>query len=192
MTLAELNSCAWVRPTPAPPGGLHGPALTRFGPWRNLNDVKLVGPPLQPNTAAEKVEDPLLPLARLAAGGNRGATRQLVEAAAPAMLRAVRNVMGHMTAEVEDVLQESIEGLLGALATFKGECTVLHFACRVAVLSALASRRRTSFRAQFSTDAPDAPDATASLAPSPLEGVFANRRRQQLGQLLDELPPAQS
>jgi RNA polymerase sigma-70 factor (ECF subfamily) len=118
--------------------------------------------------------------------------RQLVEAVGPAMLRAVRKVMGHRTADVEDVLQESVEGLLLALGSFKGECTVLHFACRVAVLSALASRRRASFRAQFAVDVPDAGEAVASPTPSPMEGVAANRRRQLLALLLDELPPLQA
>jgi len=136
--------------------------------------------------------DALLPVARLAGARNRNAMRQLVEAVGPAMLRAVRKVMGHRTCEVEDVLQESVEGLLVALGTFKGECTVLHFACRVAVLSALASRRRSGFRSQFTCDVPDAAEASASPTPSPMEGVAANRRRQLLGLLLDELPPVQA
>ena len=118
--------------------------------------------------------------------------RQLVEAVGPAMLRAVRKVMGHRTADVEDVLQEAVEGLLRALGAFKGECTVLHFACRVAVLSALASRRRSSVRAQWTADVPAASDNSASPEPSPMEGVFASRRRQLLGLLLDELPSAQA
>jgi RNA polymerase sigma factor (sigma-70 family) len=136
--------------------------------------------------------DPLLPLARAVDRGDRGAMRELVKAVGPAMLRAVRRVMGPRTAEVEDVLQEAIEGLLQALASFKGQCTVLHFACRVAILSALSSRRRANFRAELTVDDPDAGETTASQAPSPLEGVAVNRRRQMVGQLLDELPPAQA
>lgn len=62
--------------------------------------------------------DPLLPVARLAGTRNRNAMRQLVEAVGPAMLRAVRKVMGHRTAEVEDVLQEAVEGLLVAMGAF--------------------------------------------------------------------------
>jgi RNA polymerase sigma factor (sigma-70 family) len=136
--------------------------------------------------------DPLLQVARLASSCNRNAMRQLVLAVGPAMLRAVRKVMGHQTADVEDVLQEAIEGLLLALGSFKGRCTVLHFACRVAVLSALSSRRRSGFRAQWTLDVPSATENSASCEPSPLDGVFANRRRQILGLLLDELPPVQA
>lgn len=137
-------------------------------------------------------QDALLPKVRLAAHGDRDAARELVKAVGPAMLRAVRKVMGHRTSDVEDVLQEAVEGLLLALPSFKGQCTVLHFACRVAVLSALASRRRATFRAEFVVDAPEASEQAPSPAASPLEGVSANRRRQVVGQLLDDLPPAQS
>ena len=137
-------------------------------------------------------QDALLPMVRLAADGDRDAARELVKAVGPAMLRAVRKVMGHRTSDVEDVLQEAVEGLLLALPSFKGQCTVLHFACRVAVLSALASRRRATFRAEFVVDAPEAAEQSPSPAASPLEGASANRRRQVVGQLLDDLPPAQS
>jgi RNA polymerase sigma factor (sigma-70 family) len=133
-----------------------------------------------------------LSLARLAGTGDRNAMRDLVKAVGSAMLRAVRKVMGHRTADVEDVLQEAVEGLLLALKSFKGQCTVLHFACRVAVLSALGLRRRANFRAEFVVDVPDAGETTAGMAPSPMDCVTASRRRQLVGQLLDELPPAQA
>jgi RNA polymerase sigma-70 factor (ECF subfamily) len=139
-----------------------------------------------------QASDPLLPLVRLARSGDRNAMRDLVTRVGPAMLRAVRKVMGHRTGDVEDVLQEAVEGLLLALQSFKGQCTVLHFAYRVAVLSALASRRQASFRAEFVADAPDAGETTASTAPSPMDDVRASRRRERIGQLLDELPPAQA
>jgi len=142
--------------------------------------------------AREARTDPLLDLARRASAGNRKAMRQLVIAVGPTMLRAVRKVLGHATSDTEDVLQDAALGLLHAIASFKGECTVLHFACRVAVLSALSSRRRADYRAQWALDAPEAVDASASTAPSPAEGVTASRRRETLAMLLDELPPAQA
>src|SRR3954465_7909186 len=73
--------------------------------------------------------DPLLEMARACAGGDRRAARLLVAAVGPAMLRAIRKVCARPGAEVEDLMQEAVEGLLGALPAFKGECTVLHFAC---------------------------------------------------------------
>lgn len=154
--------------------------------------MRLVTQPSDGEESSPRASDPLLPLARLAGQGDRNAMRELVKAVGPAMLRAVRKVMGPRTAEVEDVLQEAAEGLLQALVSFRGQCTVLHFACRVAVLSALSSRRQASFRAELVVGDPDAGENAASLAPSPIEGVAASRRRQVVGQLLDELPPAQA
>jgi RNA polymerase sigma factor (sigma-70 family) len=118
--------------------------------------------------------------------------RQVVETVAPAMLRAIRKVMGSRTPDVEDVLQDAVEGLLQALGSFGGRCSVLHFACRVAVLSALAFRRRSTFRAQFAADVENAGEASASPTASPMEGVCAKRRRLLLAWLLDELAPAQA
>jgi RNA polymerase sigma factor (sigma-70 family) len=154
--------------------------------------VKLVGQSHEQSGEGGGACDTLLPVARLAGQRNGNAMRQVVEAVAPAMLRAIRKVMGHRTAEVEDVLQDAVEGLLQALVSFKGECTVLHFACRVAVLSALAFRRRSTFRAQFVADVENVGEASPSQAPSPLEDVCANRRRHLLAWLLDELAPAQA
>jgi DNA-directed RNA polymerase specialized sigma24 family protein len=37
------------------------------------------------------------------------------------MLRTIRRVLGPGAQDAEDVLQEASEGLLGALASFKGE-----------------------------------------------------------------------
>jgi RNA polymerase sigma factor (sigma-70 family) len=154
--------------------------------------VKLVERSHEPSRQGGGARDTLLSVARLAGQGNRNAMGHVVEVVAPAMLRAIRKVMGHRTAEVEDVLQDAVEGLLQALASFKGECTVLHFACRVAVLSALAFRRRSTFRAQFAADVENIGEASPSQAPSPLEEVCADRRRHLLAWLLDELSPAQA
>jgi len=136
--------------------------------------------------------DPLLEVARLAAARNRKAMRQLVVAVGPGMLRAVRKVLGVLTADSEDVLQDAVEGLLHAIRGFKGECSVLHFACRVAVLSALTARRRMDYRAQWTLDVPEAVDACVDMAATPAEDATANRRRETLAMLLDDLPSAQA
>jgi RNA polymerase sigma factor (sigma-70 family) len=154
--------------------------------------VKLVERTHAPSGDVGTASDALLSVARFAGRGDGKASCQVVEAVAPAMLRAIRKVMGHRTAEVEDVLQDAVEGLLQALASFKGECTVLHFACRVAVLSALAFRRRSTFRAQFVADVENLDESSSSQAASPLEDLCADRRRHLLAWLLDELPPAQA
>src|SRR6476646_3786327 len=94
-------------------------------------------------------------LARRVAAGDRKATRSLLSAVGPAMLRAIRKVLARSTPDVEDVAQEAMEALVSALPSFRGECPVLHFARRVAVLTALANRRRLDLRAQWTVDAPE-------------------------------------
>ena len=91
--------------------------------------------------------DALAGLARRVVAGDQKATRSLLAAVGPAMLRAIRKVLARRTPDVEDVAQEAMEALVAALPTFRGECTLLHFAWRVAVLTALANRRRLDLRA---------------------------------------------
>jgi RNA polymerase sigma-70 factor (ECF subfamily) len=136
--------------------------------------------------------DPLSDLARAAAAGDPHAIRDLVHQVAPAMLRAIRKVLGPFATDLEDVAQEATHGFVQALATFRGGCTVMHFACRVAVLSALAWRRRAGLAAQWTADVPSAIDQSKAAQPSPVEEVVAARRREALAMLLEELPPAQA
>jgi RNA polymerase sigma factor (sigma-70 family) len=157
-----------------------------------LNTVRVVKARHDGAAASAAKVDPLGDLARRAAARNRKAMLQLVVAVGPAMLRAIRKVLGHATADTEDVLQEAVEGFLRAIETFKGQCTVLHFACRVAVLSALSSRRRTAFRESLTWDTPDGEAEAPSAEPSPAEAATRNRRREVLALLLDELSPAQA
>jgi DNA-directed RNA polymerase specialized sigma24 family protein len=105
--------------------------------------LRLVELPAKDSTSAL---DPLAALSRSAALGSAHAIDTLVLSVTPAMLRAVRGVLGADHLEVEDVLQESAIGLVGALKTFRGESTVLHFACRIAVLTAITARRRLGER----------------------------------------------
>jgi RNA polymerase sigma factor (sigma-70 family) len=155
-----------------------GSALTHFAPSRNLGSVAGDAPDL-----AE--------LARRSVAGDAKATRGLLIAVGPPMFRAAAKVLARHSAETEDVVQEAMEALVEALPGFRGECTVTHFACRVAVLTALANRRRLDLRAQWSaelshTESPAAPD------PSPVDDLLLQGRRQALGVLLDDLPANQA
>lgn len=147
-------------------------------------------------TAARVVaatEPELVELARRAASFDRRAAESLLVAVGPAMLRTIRKVLGARAPDVEDVLQEASEGLLGALATFKGECTVRHFACRVSVFTALAWRRTVSFRGEhnIAIDTQEA-ERSESGQDSPADKLLRARRREALEMLLDELPPPQA
>jgi RNA polymerase sigma-70 factor (ECF subfamily) len=136
-------------------------------------------------------EADLTELARRAAVGDRRAAHALLLAVGPSMLRAVRRVLARRTEEVEDVVQEAMQALIDALPGFRGQCTVLHFAWRVSVLTALANRRRLDLRAQWATGAGAGVEAVAE-GPSPAEAALLRGRREALGALLDELPPDQA
>ena len=135
--------------------------------------------------------DPLRVLVARAVSHEAGAERTLLTAVGPAMLGVVRRVLGSNNSELDDVCQESAIGLLMALPTFRAECSVLHFACRVALLTALAKRRRRRDRVLKDDDSMQL-DRFIDDQPSPAELVDAGRRRQCLRQLLDELPLAQA
>lgn len=90
----------------------------------------------------DRCADELTNLASGARLGDRRAVRTLLVAVGPAMLRAIRQVMGPQYPDVEDHLQEASINFVDALPRFAGGCTILHFACRVAVLTAMNARRR--------------------------------------------------
>ena len=160
--------------------------------------LRLIGdnkrPSIAPSgeTAPARQSDPLLALVAQAVRGDRLAERTLLVAVGPAVLGVVRRVMGANSLEVDDVCQEATIGLLSALPGFRAQCSVLHFACRVALLTALAARRR---RGVASSDAQETPEELGDViddAPSPADLIDSARRRAVVRELLDELPLAQA
>jgi RNA polymerase sigma-70 factor (ECF subfamily) len=134
--------------------------------------------------------DELAPLAR-AATDDPDAAATLVGALCGGMLRIVRKVLGRRHPDVDDVTQDAVIALLAALLTFRGECSVEHFANRVALLTALAARRRARARARTvepETEAFGEVAAETGDQASPLATTVAARRRLLVRQLLDELP----
>jgi RNA polymerase sigma factor (sigma-70 family) len=134
--------------------------------------------------------DALAGLAAAAASGDPQATRTLVASVTPAILRTSRGVLGVSDPEVEDVSQDAAIGFVRALPTFRGECSVLHLACRVAVFTALVAKRRRRSRGAGLVDPLD--EQQVSRASSPAENLLATRRRAVLRDLCDELPQPQA
>ena len=132
--------------------------------------------------------DELLPLARAAAEGDPEAGATLVGAVGGNMLRVVRKVLGRGHPDVDDITQDAVIALLTALMTFRGECSVEHFANRIALLTALAARRRGRLRARQVAVESESVDEVVSDQASPLATTVAARRRTLVRQLLDELP----
>lgn len=149
-------------------------------------------PEREPKVEPEAI-DPLGSLARAAAAGDRRAERTLLVTLGPSLLRAVRGVLGTAHPDVEDVLQEAMGALLGALPTFRGECRLTHFASRVAVQTALNARRRAGYRERYTPAA--SPEELAELARderSPAEARAAAERIEAFRTVLGELPEVQA
>jgi RNA polymerase sigma-70 factor (ECF subfamily) len=104
------------------------------------------------------------------------------------MLAVIRMSLGPHHPDVEDLLQDSLAAFLVALHSFRWECTVLHYACRIALQRTLDARKRfrTADRAlvQLRESAPG--------TSSHFDQVRALRRRALLRQVLAELPREQA
>jgi RNA polymerase sigma-70 factor (ECF subfamily) len=125
--------------------------------------------------------------ARAAAAGDVRATRELLELVAPRVVRVVRAVMGPDRAEVDDATQLALIAFIQALPSFRGECSPVQFAARIAVRTATAVRRRASARRARHDESIDLDRLEA-----PPEEVDAARRRAAVRALLDELPEEQA
>src|SRR5882672_6537005 len=142
-----------------------------------------------PGPALER-PDELLALALAAARGDGGAAGSLLLHVGGSMLIVVRKVLGR-SMDVDDVVQDAVIGLIQGLPTFRGECSVAHFAKRIALLTALAARRRTRQRAQLAEVVYEPVDELPNSGErSPLDLALASRRRLVVGRLLEELPQA--
>jgi RNA polymerase sigma factor (sigma-70 family) len=125
-----------------------------------------------------------------ARAGDPLALEELLAMLGPPLLRAVRALMGPAHPDLEDVVQDVLIAVVDALPSFRGECTLLHFAIRIATRRTTTARRRsrsilgwleTFWRKQ------EIPGA-----PSPGDETLADRRRQLMRALLGEIPEAQA
>ncbi len=132
--------------------------------------------------------DTLLEVAKAASFGDEDAIGTLFMEVGGSMLRTIRKVLGRDHPDVEDVAQDAFLALLSSLSTFRAECSVAHFASRVALLTALTARRRLRTRERFDdreASIESAPDHTSS---TPLDRAISNRRRVLILDLLERLP----
>lgn len=135
--------------------------------------------------------DPLAVHADAAARGDGAALRRVLEGVAPGVLKVSRAVLGPDHADVEDAVQESLVALVRALPSFRGECGVLHYACRIAIRTAMAARR-SGQTARARVEAIGRAEPGGPSAVSPHDEALASRRRAILRALLADLPEAQA
>jgi RNA polymerase sigma factor (sigma-70 family) len=135
--------------------------------------------------------DSLVALARRAAGGDRGATSQLLRVVAPSLLRGIRRMTGG-GAEVDDLLQESMIALVAALPAFRGESSIERYASRIAVRTTIAARRRMRERQGWMDEHVRGNEPLERPVTTPDDETLSARRRRLLRELLAELPEAQA
>lgn len=123
-------------------------------------------------------------LARRAGAGDTLATKRLLRAVAPTVLRVVRLVLGPSHPDVEDAAQHALIGFIQALPAFRGECEPGRFAARIAIRSATAARRR-SYLAQSRRD--DVDVEAVSAAPA-----VASAKAEIVRSLLAQIPEQQA
>jgi RNA polymerase sigma-70 factor (ECF subfamily) len=150
------------------------------------------------------VTDPLKALVVEAGAGDAAAVRRLLDSVAPAMLGVVHAVLGGGDRDAEDVLQDSLVGLVQGLGSFRGDSSFLHFARSIALRRALDQRRKRARRgpeiaihAEPSADENESrpqglEDELPSEALSPAATALAHRRREAFRALLEELRPEQA
>jgi RNA polymerase sigma-70 factor (ECF subfamily) len=141
--------------------------------------------PVQRGASAQS--DPLAEVLSAARAGDARATRRLLQALGPRLLRVVRGVLGAGHPDVEDVLQDATLLVLRALEAFRGDGELEGYAVRITLRAAIAARKKHRARAEAAEPDPaDAQDATAT------DESLARRRRAILRGLLERLPEAQA
>jgi RNA polymerase sigma factor (sigma-70 family) len=137
--------------------------------------------------------DPLAGLAAEALRGDRASVRTLLSTLGPHLLKITRRVLGAAHADVDDVAQECAIALISALPRRRGDSTVLHFACRIAVLTAMNVRRRERAEKRRRTrDDAMAVEALPSQLPAPDAALSARVTADLVRELLDSLPIEQA
>jgi RNA polymerase sigma-70 factor (ECF subfamily) len=107
------------------------------------------------------------------------------------MIRSAQQLLGSTHLDLDDVVQQSLIGLVQALPSFRGECTVHHFALRIVARTAVAARRRGHLRMDRRDDEVDVDSLERPAGPA-VDGVDAERRRELVRGLLSTLPEEQA
>ena len=134
--------------------------------------------------------DELLGLAAAVQRGDAQALSTFLSAIVPQLLRVVRSVLGPEHPDLEDVAYEAAYAVVEGLPRFRGEGTVLHFACRVTVLSAMNVRRRDAAQKRALLRAPTDLEQLELDAPNPEENAQAAALAPIVRELLATVPDA--
>ena len=145
-----------------------------------------------PLPLAEPAFDRMSPLVEAARRGELRAVEEVLGLLSQPLLRAVCALLGRDHPDVDDLVQDVLIDVAHALPSFRGECTLLHFAIRIAARKASTTRRR-SVAVRGWLERFHATEAPVREAPrSPRDEALSSSRRRLLCELLGELPEAQA
>lgn len=142
----------------------------------------------EPTPAGAGRRDELLGLAAAVQRGDAAALSTFLSAILPQLLRVVRSVLGPQHPDLEDVAYEAAYAVVEGLPRFRGEGTVLHFACRVTVLSAMNVRRRDAAQKRALQRVPAELDEVELEEPNPEDNAQAASLVPIVRELLASLP----
>jgi len=163
---------------------------------RHLRPAEESAPAGEPDAAVARLSEPafdrMSPLVEAAQRGDPRALAELLGLLAQPLLRAVCALLGRDHPDVDDLVQDVLIDVATALPTFRGECTLLHFAIRIAARKATVKRRRASSVRGFLARFEKQEDDVRNPPPSPGELAIAESRRRVLCELLSALPEEQA
>lgn len=107
------------------------------------------------------------------------------------MLRVIRKMVAD-SADAEDLLQDALIAFLGALPRFRHSASTRHFACRVAVLTCMAYRRKQRPWYQRFWSDPNLLDELAGNEPLPSAVLSAKQQHAMVRGLVERLPAPQA
>ncbi len=105
-----------------------------------------------PPAVRRRRNDELRQLVQGTLAGDEDAGRTLVASLTPHLLRNVRRVLGPSHPDVEDTTQDALVSVVRALPSYRGDSTVLQFACQIATRTAIDVWRRRSYRDRRSAE----------------------------------------
>jgi RNA polymerase sigma-70 factor (ECF subfamily) len=126
-------------------------------------------------------------LMRAAQAGDAAATDAMIAVLTPTVLHVIRALWGTRRPDVETMTRDALVAIVAGLPAWTGECTLLHFATRVAVRHAVtAAPEPRSLLDRLSTLG-----GRRWISVTPWEEQLGDRRRALLRDFYDKLPEAQ-
>lgn len=125
-----------------------------------------------------------------AIGGDRAALRALLVEVAPAVTSAVRSIVGPAAPNKDDLTQDAMIAFMRALPGYRGESSIVRYAYRIAVRTALPECRKNRGRVRLFDTFASAEKVRAEREPTDI--CVRRSRKDLIRELLAELPEAQA